>query len=271
MTDVIYFNEHFYPSEAPLFTAKERAFLYGDGFFTSIRLSEGILAHLDLHLERLKKSAEVLNICFSPINEKIIQELIARNHAETGIWKLKIIITGGDSASLVLPQRQGQVLMTLTPYIEIPFKPLFLGLFPEPIMRPFARHKTLAYLDQLAVKQMAIQQGFDDMLILTSHKEILETTVANIFWMDEQTFYTPSPTLPLLYGIGVQTFEKIASKQGWKIQHGAYILEEIPSNASAYLCNALMGFRPVTQIADRTFARNLSIEHFLHNKQYNER
>ncbi|MBS4168819.1 aminotransferase class IV [Parachlamydia sp. AcF125] len=267
MYKAIYFNGQFYPADAPLFTAKERSFLYGDGFFTSIRLLNGEATHLSLHFERLKKSAEALNISFASICTKAIQKLIFLNQAETGLWKLKIIITGGDTTPLMLHYRQGKVLMTLAPYEAPPFQPLSLGLFPEPILRPFARYKTLSYLDQLAVKHMALVQGVDDMLILSSKNELLETAFSNIFWMHEKTLYTPSPELPLLYGVGLQSIEKMVVKKDWKIQYGAYRLEEIPVNAQVYVCNALMGFRPIIQIASRVFVRDPSLEHLLNNKQ----
>ena len=62
----------------------DRAFLFGDGVYETLRWYKGKLFKLDLHIERLKKSLASSRIIFSSFDEieKVINELIKKNKFE---------------------------------------------------------------------------------------------------------------------------------------------------------------------------------------------
>lgn len=62
----------------------DRAFLFGDGVYETLRWYKGKLFKLDLHIERLKKSLASSRINFSSFDEieKVINELIKKNKFE---------------------------------------------------------------------------------------------------------------------------------------------------------------------------------------------
>ena len=62
----------------------DRAFLFGDGVYETLRWYKGKLFKLDLHIERLKKSLASSRINFSSFDEieKVINELIKKNEFE---------------------------------------------------------------------------------------------------------------------------------------------------------------------------------------------
>ena len=62
----------------------DRAFLFGDGVYETLRWYNGKLFKLDLHIERLKKSLASSRINFSSFDEieKVINELIKKNKFE---------------------------------------------------------------------------------------------------------------------------------------------------------------------------------------------
>jgi len=270
MTDFVYFDDQFYATDTPLFTAKERSLLYGDGVFTTIKVCEGMVEHGVAHLNRLKQQAEVLGISYPAIHAQTIRRYIVKQQAQTGVWRLKIMITGGHSADLSLSPRAGKVLMTLKPYTESTTSSIRLGIFPEPIIRPFARLKTMSYLDRLAIKHLASNGGYDEMLVLSPLEELLEVSCGNIFWIHGKKFCTPCSKLPLLYGIALQNLEKSACALGFSVEHNNYTLKDIPDSAHLFICNSLIGFKPVSTLAKKTYALNASVENLLRTQYANE-
>ena len=56
------YNGDFLPTDKPVFNVQNRAFRYGDGIFESMRAIGTTVPFLNLHLERLRKGAQFLEI-----------------------------------------------------------------------------------------------------------------------------------------------------------------------------------------------------------------
>lgn len=235
----------------------DRGFLFGEGLFTTIRLCEGKCEFVGEHLQRLRTQARILGIDHNPIDLAWLEQLIACNHAEEGIWRLKIILTVKHEQET---PSVGTLLATLEPYRWIPWEPCSLCLYPSPIESPTAHVKTLAYLDHLQVKNYARTQGYHDAVTTNAQRCLLETGCSNIFWIDQGVLWMPDLALPYLKGVFIQSllrhlpipFHEIKAK-----------LDQIPATASVYLCNCLTHIRPVVSIGSRLFQRNAERETLL--------
>lgn len=231
----------------------DRGFLFGEGFFTTIRVSEGHCELLPLHMHRLQSQAEAFGIPHDPLPIPLIEELIAKNQAHQGIWRLKILVTlKGD---LEYPEL-GNTIATLNPYTDNP-EPVRLGLYPYPLESPTAHLKTLSYLDHTQVKKYALREGFHDAITMSKEGFLLETAFSNLFWIDQNVLYYPHFDLPYLKGVYLQHLLANAtlSNRGVKIS-----FEELPSSASVFTCNSLSHIRSVGSIGDRAFPRNFDWE-----------
>lgn len=260
---MFFFDGAFYPITTPLFNVEERSFLFGDGVFTTLKVANGFVENYRCHTERLERHARELRISFSPVQEEEIQELIFKNQAHKGSWRLKIIVTGGSNPDLSMQPRQGKVLATLKPFTETPFLPLKAAIYPHPVVRPFSRLKTLAYLDRFAIKQAAQEKNVDEMITTCPEGYLLETSMGNLFWIHQNDFYTPSPNLPLLYGIAIQKIEEALAEEGFKMNFQKCTVDQIPNEAYLFCCNSMIGFKPIIALNERTFARDEGFEMFL--------
>ncbi len=175
----------------------DRGLLFGDGAYATIKVRHGTPCFLQTHLERLEQQCSSFGLIMPAVCTSTVDELIRLNHAEEGIWRLKVIITGGDEPSLYLPERGGRILMTLKAYEPPAFKPLKIGIFPHPFHLCHASYKSLAHLNRLYVMEEARQQGVDDCLTLTEKGIVLEMAFGNVCWIVEKTLFTPSRDLPL--------------------------------------------------------------------------
>ncbi len=254
---VVYLNGDFISEEQASIPITDRGFLFGDGVFTTLKIEEGNIHHATQHLQRISQHCEQLNIRPPTINEDVLLELVKRNNAEQGIWRMKIIVTGGALPDLSLPLRQhGTILITMKEIHDLPMTPANLVIYPDHIQTPSSRLKSLSYLERLQVRQYAVEKGADDALVLSGEGYILEASFSNIFWIKGDDLFTPKPALPLLQGITLQKHIVVAKERGMNIQEGDYSLGDIPSDASIYLCNTITEKRLVKSITPST-----SLEH----------
>jgi len=248
---IVYLNGKYIEERDAFVPITDRGFLFGDGIFTTIRVSGGIVEHPRDHLNRLKLHCEYLNIIPPDISIEDLQQVITRNGSKKDVWRIKIVVTGGCDTSISLPKRSsGIVLITIKPYIPTIKASLNLAVYPHPIISSVAKVKSLSYLDRLHIKQYAIDHQADEALVCLSDRAICEAAFSNIFWTYAGKLYTPSNDLPFLNGI---TIDKIIESSDLTHIEKRFAIEDIPTDAQVFLCNSMMGCKPVHSIAGFTY------------------
>lgn len=228
-------------------SATSRALLYGDGIFTTIHVHEGEPLYIDDHLAQLQWQCRELNLILPSIDRAIIYELIAKAHLEQTGW-MRIIIAAGKSPSRALPKRQGELIITLDPFTRPEAKPLRLANFSTPLSLPHAHLKTLANFNRYFIVQQACERGFDDGISYTTDGYLLEASFGNLFWILNDTLYTPSRALPLYFGVTLRNVIK-----RWKGRVKEVMVKKIEDKATVYRCSSMMGIVSVEAIEDQAF------------------
>lgn len=257
---IIYFEGRFAKEEEAKIPVSDRGFQFGDGAFAVIQVREGVALFLQTHLERLQKQCASLNIRMPTLDLAIIDELIARNQAIHGIWRLKVLITGRDGEEQHLPVREGRVVIFVKPFQPQVFKALKMGVFSIPYYSCHAHFKSMAHLNRFYVMQEALRQELDDCVTTTEKGYILEAAFGNLFWVKEKCVMTPDPQLPLYFGVTINNILKIAKEAGFEVKYLQAKLSELPKEATAFRTNTMQGVRPIAQIGDALFMRNSAIE-----------
>ena len=256
-----YWNGQIVPEREVVIPISDRGFLFGDGVFTTIKISEGKPELLTMHLDRLQSHCHLLHITPPILERTNVEDVIAANKLSQEAGRLKIIITGGDDNQLKLADRKfGHVLITLEPYSEQPFDNCRLCVFPSPVVRPISRLKTVAYLDRLWIKNYALNNGFYDALVTDENENVLETAFSNIFWIDDGKILSPHFSLPLLAGVTLEVIQAIAPSLGLHFEGVIKKIEEIPKTAQLFVCNAMQGIRPVDEIEEQHYPRDESVD-----------
>lgn len=227
----VYLNDDYVKAEDAQVSVFDRGFLFGDGVFTTVKVEDGKMIHWEAHLDRLVSQCQSLNIIHPELSEHALRKLIEKNQASSGLWKLKVVITGGSSPELSLPVRQyGTLLAMVEPYQE-PTGWARLCKYPLPIEIPNASIKSISYLHRLMVKQYALNQGFDDAVVCSSEGWILETAFSNLFWRERNEVWTPKITLPLLPGTFISSLPNRVEVE--------ITYENLREKREVYMCNAL--------------------------------
>ncbi|GAM61433.1 aminodeoxychorismate lyase [Vibrio ishigakensis] len=89
------------------------------------------------------------------------------------------------------------------------------------------------------------------MLDINNH--IVETTMANLFWVKGNTLYTPSIEKAGVAGIARRLVMIDAQNMGLKVIIGEFELDHLLSADQVFITNAILGIAPVTKITHKSF------------------
>lgn len=242
-------------------SVSDRGLLMGDGVFVTIQVNKGEPFFLERHLQKLQEQAKKLFLSPPEVTEERISKLIELNEAFEGVWRLKIYYTAGLDTAMRLPSgRRGSLIMILKPYTVPPYGPLRLCVYPTPVMAPQSSLKSLSHISRYMIMEYALQQGYDDAITVTEGGMVLETAFGNIFWVVDNELYTPSAELPLHFGVTISVILDMAKLFECSCHFIKSSLSQIPQNAFVYRCNTMGGIRPITQIGQKQWARNVILE-----------
>ena len=232
----------------------DRGLNFGDGHFTSIRIADGQAQLLDLHLTRLQHACAVLVIefsCWPALKAAIVSQ--AALHQQ-GI--IKVTITRGEggrgysalgcgSANWYLQHRPlpahyqtwaaSGIELTVCQY-QLPVNPVLAGL------------KTLNRLDQVMLRLELDRLGLDDGLVRSTEGKVIETTVANLFWVCAGQVYTPSTRHCGVEGVMQQHLTTLLTQLDMPVQVGDYQLSDVYAADEVFISNAALGVVPVKRI-----------------------
>lgn len=239
----------------------DRAFLYGDGFFTSVRVTHETPHLWSRHLQRLQHGADCLNldIDFSLLESDVFQKA---KILQQGV--LKIIVSRGVGPRGYLPPQQPAVIyLQLFPAIEnvdVVVKPSIVsGLLTRQlgqVMPQLAGLKTLNRLEQVLLRQELAQSDLIESLVCDVSGFIVEGVYSNCFFQVEGQWWTPPIECSGI--LGVMRAEIVERMQVQEIPLYLKTLhrDEIDRIEALFFCNALTQIVPANQLKDRTL--NLS-------------
>ena len=249
----VYINGEFVPSEQAKVSVWDRGFLYGDGFFTTIRAENGKIFFLKEHLERLRNSCEEFGIKFPSklYDLSLFKELIRLNGLTRSCAAIRITITRGVKSELGLPYSEQPTYVVFTRKYHPPVDAYKNGWklisFKLPISSPICLHKSLNYLYNLWARQYAIENGCDEAILIGVDGYVKETSVGTILFQKDGIWFTPDADF-ILPGITLKILSKIWSDKGIKINKIKTKLEELFSADQVWVLNSLIGIVPVKSI-----------------------
>lgn len=247
-------NGIFLEDEAPSLTVKDRAFLLGDGFFETTLLKEGKPIWLKEHWDRLQSVAEwallPISFRFEEVAEAISQ---LANHLNLSNGVVRITVSrGAGGRGLSLPTKGfSTIVITISPSPAVfPTEGISLAVASEVRStggREWSR-KALHFLPAVREMELAQQKGCQDALWLAANGSVLETTMANIFWIADAVIYTPPANGSILPGITRSKVMEIAKAIGVAVKEEGADLSVVKRAESIFLTNSVRGMIPVSHL-----------------------
>ena len=120
---------------------------------------------------------------------------------------------------------------------------------------PLAGHKTLSRMAWDLARKRAIDQGFDDALLVDAGGRLLETSTANVWIVHDGVVRTPRAPSHCLPGVMRQWLLDNLETIGLTVEVGDVTTADLGSAEEIWLSNAVVGVRRVASVRDREWTR----------------
>jgi branched-chain amino acid aminotransferase len=265
----VWLNDGLVPLVQARVSLEDRGFLYGDGFFETLRAEDGHPLWLDEHVERLRTSAQAFRISLPgglPWQDRL-HRLLAANGLEQGVAAVKILLTRGESAGLGLPVSLSPTLVIWArPYAPPSPEEYAAGwpvvVFPERRTTFIGGHKSLNYLFYLAARQYALDQGAREALILEADGLISEGAATSLILAQGDRFVSPAAP-SALPGVTVAVLARALERRGKNLAWAPLHLSHLAEADGVWLANSLMGLMPVSSLEGRALPLSQETSRFL--------
>jgi branched-chain amino acid aminotransferase len=258
------------PADGRHLSVFDRGFQLGDGVFETLRARGGRPTELDEHLDRLRRSADGLDIELDEDVEVRISTGIDRLLEAEGLAgpdgdaSIRITVSrGAITARGLLPLGHVPPTMAIQAW-PVPPPPADhlergLHLVASSVRRdpenPLASLKTTSRADYVFARLEARRAGADDALFLTIDGHLSEATSANLFLVrgtgDAGELATPSLACAILPGTTRTWLLGWAGRVGLVPVEGWLTAADLADADEAFVCSSVAGVLPVTRYEGR--------------------
>lgn len=258
MTILVSIDGRIVPPDEALIPVFDRGFLYGDSIYEVIRAYGREPFALAEHLDRLERSAELLEIELPTTRRSIegqVHDLLARaDHDES---YLRVIVTRGEGEIDLAPQSAiGSHLVV----IMKPTRPLDPRLVQEgasvhlvdwgrcPAGAVPDGSKTGNYLANLMALGRARRRGHHEALLVTAQGLVAEGASSNIFVVRAGALHTPGLDVGILAGITRGKVIEGCRSMGLEVLETTLTPEDVKGAEEAFLTSTLRDVLPVVRV-----------------------
>jgi len=239
---------------------------YGYGVFEGIRayntLNGTKIYKAVEHFERLRKSAELVNIPFQYDTDELIRvtyQVLKKNNLSDAY--IRPLVYCSPNMSLTQPKEVYLMICAWEwgKYLGDNLLKLCLSSYqrPNPNSVKVEAKVTGHYVNSILATSEAKVLGYDEALMLDMNGNVAEAPGANFFFEKDNVLYTP-PLGHILPGITRQTVINICSKLEIPVKEKSFKPEVLEEADSAFLCGTAAEIVGVESIDAKPFRKNWS-------------
>lgn len=229
----------------------DHGFTVADGVFETMKVINSEVFALDRHLARLQKSVQGLGlgeVNLAQISKAVSDTLEANSPLELG--RLRITVTSGTgplgSNRGDNPQTIVVVTAPVTPWQET------TSIAVVPWRRnersAVAGLKTTSYAENVVALEAAHASHCSEAVFLDTKDCVSEGTGTNIFFISNETLFTPSESCGILNGITRELVLELADALNMKTAIGEYQLDDLLQADEIFVTSSTRDIHPVTDI-----------------------
>lgn len=232
-----------------------RAAFFGDGIFETMVYTNGRIRFSEEHEERLQLGLQTLKIYPSSLSIGQLEEFLRAHYADKRDLRIrwnvfrsglgKYTPTSHDARDLILVQDLDQPVKIknrayISQAIAIPSS-------------PWSHCKTLNALPYVMANIERKELGMDEVILLDDKGFVSEAGSANIFWVKENAFYTPSLACNCISGVGRRRIIEGLEKLGHAVIEGEFTVEEL-LGAEQIITSNVTGVAYIAEIGHRSYS-----------------
>lgn len=236
----------------------QRGLYYGDGLFETIRVFEGRVPLMAYHWARLSRGLRLLGFEAPPdwsgaFFEHEIRRIAGPNaRVRLTVWR--------SSGGLYTPENNTPQFLIAAQTLESGryewlSEGLRLGLCGS-VRLPadqFSGLKTLHATRYVAASMEVVRRGFDDAILLNAYDRVCETTNSNVFWIKNDTLYTPPLTDGCVTGVMRELLLTLTKAAGYRVSEKSITFADLLTANEVFLTNAVRGIRWVRECEGKVY------------------
>jgi branched-chain amino acid aminotransferase len=261
--DWINYDGHLLRSDAPLFTAANRSFRYGDGLFETMMVREGRLRLGSYHFDRLFLGMQFLSMR-ETFNREVLEAQILELCQKNGNpprSRVRMVVFRDDGADPISPISHYVIESWPLPgEPALNDKGLVIDVFPNgrKACDTLANLKSNNYLLYTLATLYAQKHALDDCLVLNSRDRLADSTIANLFYVSKGQFFTPPLSEGCVAGVMRRHLLENMPRAGFPIVEKPVSLEDLLNADELFLTNAIRGIRWVSTFRATKFTNSLT-------------
>lgn len=234
----VYVNGSYLPPDEARLPVTDRGLAYGDGVFTTMKVSGGAPLYLEKHLKRLARDAAAIHLAV-PLGEveAACIGLVSRLGMESGV--LKVVLTRGTGPRGLSSKNAAEPSVVVSASGLPGSRPPLRAVSVFDDRGPLTSHKTLNYLPNVLALWRAEQAGCEEAIFI-SDGLLLEATASNLVGRVEGRLFTPPLKGRVLGGIARELL----------LEEGIVSEGNLPVRISGplYCVNSVRGIEPVAEL-----------------------
>lgn len=265
---MINFNGSIQVQDTSLLT-QNRAFLYGDAVFETVKIVNSKILFLEDHYFRLMSSMRVIrmeipmNFTMEYLEEQILA-LVKSNKIETSA-RARITVYRNDGG-YYLPKTNTVSFLIHAVSLEntlysIEQKEYVVDLYTDFYVtrQLLSSIKTTNKIINITASIFADENGLDNCLLLNDGKNVIEALQGNIFMLKGNTLITPPVSEGCLNGVMRKQILALARKmENLEVVEEAISPFDLQKSDELFVTNVIKGIQPVTQYRKKKFTSHFS-------------
>jgi branched-chain amino acid aminotransferase len=256
----VYLNGRILSEDEAKISVQDRAILFGDGAYETMRSYSGKFFRFPEHLRRLRNTLEGMTLDLSVSDREITEgatRLIETDRIPDA--RLRLTVTGGAFGGEIRLRRTHppNLIMTASPLLPPPSTAYRDGV--EVVFSrwrvtsnsPLPRIKTVNRLTHLMAKEEALGRGAWDALFVDESGGVLEGTATNVFFVIEGELRTAALSDPLLAGVTRDAVLGEGRRAGMPVREGRVGIEESARAEEAFLTSTTIELLPIRALDGR--------------------
>jgi branched-subunit amino acid aminotransferase/4-amino-4-deoxychorismate lyase len=235
----------------------QSGFAHGFGIFETVKLTDGRLCFWEAHWQRFDDSAKALGLPLDINSEQVlaaIRELVMAERLQDAVIKVSLLAAGAGAQCYVYsrPRRASSDEARLLFSADAPMNEAGL----------LAGHKTHNYMENMLLLRAAQAAGCSDVIRVNGAGQLVETALSNLFFIQDDTLFTPGVATGLLPGVVRAVVIEAAEILGISVVEGSFVPNVLQLMDAAFVTNSLVGIQPVNTLVVDQMERNVNSKEY---------
>jgi branched-chain amino acid aminotransferase len=261
--NLINLNGKLLPADEAAITTDNRAFRYGYGIFETMLVTNSTIELGKYHWERLFAGADTLQFSIpSHLTDAWLEQEIFRTISENNIsgpCRVRLQLYAGNGGMYQVHSQQPDFTIMCSPVAahvsQLNSNGLNIGIAPglKKSMDTLSNLKSCNALLYAIAAQKAERTGWHDALVCNTNEYIIESAIANIFWIKNDVVYTPPLSDGCVAGVMRHFLLQQLPLHGYTVQQKSLSSEMLLLADEVFLTNAVRRIKWVGTIGETTY------------------